>query len=177
MQGEVIKAIQYRSLDEAKEILEKATGRTELLEVLDDAGEEPEGLLSVIPEDRVGEEVFIRLVNAEKGVLVEVERVPYSGYGPPAAEGDYMGYVSEQSAYVMKGCRLPVEIEDCPEGARDFHHLDAMVLDGQHPINREDLADRLDLPANWDFDTLFEMILDDRISAEEIDRAIHRGIQ
>jgi len=81
---EVLKAIQYKNLDEAQRILaESIDGATP---IFDDAGEEPQGLLSIIPQDRLPENEFIRLLDANKGVLVEVEKISYSGYGPPAEE-------------------------------------------------------------------------------------------
>jgi len=54
------------------------------------------------------------LFDQKSGTSVKVERIPYSGYGPPAEEPDYMGFISEKIAYVTQGCRLPIEIKDCP---------------------------------------------------------------
>jgi hypothetical protein len=173
--ADLIKAIRYRNLDEARQAWKTAAGSS-ATDIFDDAGEEPQGLLSVIPEDRVEEEGFVRLFDAKKGVLVEVERIPYSGYGPPADEEDYMGFISEQTAYVLKGRRLAIEIENCPNGARDFHHLDALILDNVHPIDRDHLARKLDLPEHWDFDLLFDMLSKGRFTAQELDSWIHQGI-
>ncbi len=173
----LLKAVRYRNLDEARKVLREALGGDPSRDPFDDGGEEPEGLLSVIPEDRLDEEEFIRLFGVQKGVLVEVEKIPWSGFGPPAEEDDYMGFATENVAYVLRGCRLPIEISDCPLGARDIHHLDFMVLDGQHPVDREDLARRLGLSPEWDFEELLERIADGELTAEEIDRAIHLGIQ
>ncbi len=170
---EVLKAIQYKNLDEAQRILaESIDGATP---IFDDAGEEPQGLLSVIPQDRLPENEFLRLLDAKTGVLVEVEKISYSGYGPPAEEHDYMGFVSEKVAYVLKGFCLPVEIENCPQGAIDIHHLEAMVMDRAHPLNRAHLAKDLQLPSEWDFDSLFGLIAQGQCTAEEIDRLIHEG--
>ncbi len=168
---EVLKAIQYKNLDEARRILEEILD--DASQVLDDAGDEPQGLLSVVPLDRLLEEQFHRLLERKKGVLVEVEKITYTGYGPPAEEQDYMGFVNENVAYVLKGCHLPVEIENCPQGAKDIHHLEAMVMDRQHPINRAHMAKKLELPSGWDFDVLFEWIAQGRCTGEEIDRIIH----
>ncbi len=170
---EVLKAIQYKNLDEAQRILDKSMD--EATQIFDDAGEEPQGLLSVIPQDRLSESAFSRLLDAKKGTLVEVEKISYSGYGPPAEEHDYMGFVSENVAYVLKGFCLPIEIESCPQGARDIHHLEAMVLDGEHPLNRTHLAKILKLPSEWDFDTLFDLITQGQCTAEEIDGHLHEG--
>lgn len=176
METTTLKAIRYRNVDEAREVLKKAMPGESFQEIFDDDGEEPQGLLSVICEDQLPEEVFCRLFDMGTGTLVEVERIPYEGFGPPAEEEDYMGFLSRKTAYVLGGCRLPVEIESCSFGARDIHHLGAMVLDGEHPVDRDDLATRLDLPDDWDFDDLFDLILIRRISAQEIDEIIHRGI-
>ncbi len=169
---QILKAIRYRNLDEARKILgDVGIGEAE---ILDDGGMEPAGLLSVVSEDRLGEEEFLRLVGAGVGTLVEVEKISYSGYGPPAEEADYMGFVSEETAYVLAGRRLPVEIENCPAGARDLHHLEAMVLDRLHPLDREALAGQLGLSKAWDFEELFELIASGETTAGEIDRLIHR---
>lgn len=170
---EVLKAIQYKNLDEAQRILAESMDGT--IQILDDAGEEPQGLLSIIPQDRLPENEFYRLLDAKKGILVEVEKISYSGYGPPAEENDYMGFVSENVAYVLKGFCLPVEIRNCPQGARDIHHLEAMVMDREHPLDRAHLATNLQLPSEWDFDSLFDLIAQGQCTAEEIDRLIHEG--
>lgn len=171
-----LKAIQFKSLDEAAQVLE-AAGRSDLAQSLfDDAGEEPQGLLSVIPSDLVGEELFYRLFDQKKGTLVEVERISYGGFGPPAEAADYMGFVSSRCAYVLRGRHLPVEIADCPWGAADVHHLEALVLDGQHPLDRADLARRLDIDPDWHFEDLFQLILMGERTAQEIDRLIHLGV-
>ncbi len=170
---EVLKAIQYKNLDEAQRILAESMDGT--IQIFDDAGEEPQGLLSIIPQDRLPENEFFRLLDAKKGVLVEVEKISYSGYGPPAEEHDYMGFVSENVAYILKGFCLPVEIENCPQGARDIHHLEAMVMDREHPLNRAHLTNTLQLPSEWDFDSLFALIAQGQCTAEEIARLIHEG--
>ncbi|RPJ80553.1 MAG: hypothetical protein EHM18_18330 [Acidobacteria bacterium] len=131
----------------------------------------------MIPEDRVDEGVFYRLFNQKKGISVRVEKIPYSGYGPPAEESSYMGFASENIAYVLEGCRFPIEISNCPNGATDIHHLEAMVMDHEHPLNHEDLAERLGLAKDWDFEDLFELITARDVTAEEVDRLIHQGIQ
>lgn len=174
--GEVLKAIRYRNLNEAKSALREVLPEA-AVRILEDDGAEPQGLLSVIPADRLQDEEFHRLFDLKKGVLVEVEKVDYSGYGPPAEEDLYMGFAAEGSAYVLAGCALPISIENCPFLARDIHQLDALVLDRKHPINREDLADKLELPPDWTFDDLFALIVEGRFTAQEIDRLIHRGIQ
>ncbi len=171
-----IRAIKFRNLDEARAVLREFLGNSEL-DPFDDGGAEPEGLLAVIPEDRIDEEMFYRLFGQKKGVAVRVEKIPYSGYGPPAEESSYMGFLTENVAYVLEGCRLPIEISNCPNGAKDIHHLEAMVMDHEHPLNREDLAERLELPKEWDFEDLFELIAARAITAQEVDRLIHQGIQ
>ncbi len=173
----MIKAIRYRNLDEARKVLRDATGGEPAPDPFDDDGSEPDGLLSVLPEDLVEEELFYRLFGAGKGTVVDVVRKRYSGFGPPAEADDYMGFPSRQVCYVLAGAELDVEIEGCPQGAEDIHHLEALVLDRKHPLNREDLARRLELPENWSFDHLFELILQGRISGTEIDRLMHRGVQ
>jgi len=170
---ELLKAIQYKTLDEAQRVLEEILDDPS--HVFDDAGEEPQGLLSIVPLDRVLEKQFYRLLERKKGILIEVEKIPYSGYGPPAEEQDYMGFVNENVAYVLKGCHLPIEIENCPQGARDIHHLEAMIMDRQHPLQRAHLAKKLELPSGWDFDFLFEQIAQGRCTGEAIDRIIHEG--
>jgi hypothetical protein len=172
--SETLAAIQYRSLDEAEQALKEAVGHVPQ-GLFDDDGAEPQGLLSVIPEDRLDEETFYKLFSLKRGVRVQVERIKYSGFGPPAEESAYMGFVGEQVAYVMKGCRLPVEIKNCPNGAVDIHHLEALVLDQLHPLNRADLAERLALPTDWDFEDLFELVVEGRRTAQEIDQLIHRA--
>jgi len=173
----LIKAIQYRNLDEARLVLKDVHNHSLEHEIFDDDGEEPQGLLSVIPEDLLSEEGFLKLFESGKGTLVEVERIEYAGFGPPADEENYMGFGSRECAYVVKGCHYPIEIADCPHKARDIHHLEALVLDAVHPLNTADLARRLELPGTWDFDVLFDLIADGQITAEEIDRLIHLGIQ
>lgn len=168
----VIKAIKYRNLDEARSVLKET-----IVNPFDDGGTEPQGLLAIIPEDRLPEERFYRLFDEKRGILVEVEKIFYSGYGPPAEEEHYMGFVAENVAYVLKGCRLPVQIDHCPQGAHDLYHLEALVVDGQHSLNREDLRRRLQLTLDWDFEEIFELILEGRHTAQEIDRLIHQGIQ
>ena len=169
-------AVKFKNLDEARRVLKDVSGDSNV-DVFDDAGEEPQGLLAVIPEDRVDREVFYRLFGQKAGTAVKVERIDYSGYGPPAEEPDYMGFVSEKIAYVLEGSRLPIEIENCPAGAVDIHHLEALVLDRLHPLNREDLARRLDLPSEWAFEDLFELLVERQITAQELDQLIHKGIQ
>ena len=170
----VIKAIRYRNLDEARRLLKEAACP---IDPFDDGGSEPQGLLAVTPEDRLPEENFFRLFGAKKGILVEVEKIFYSGYGPPAEEEDYMGFVTEKVAYVLKGCRLPVEIDNCPQGAHDLYHLEALVMDQKHPLNRQDLQKRLQLKPDWDFQEILELIVEGKYTAREIDRLIHQGIQ
>lgn len=175
--GEVIKAIRYHNLDVARRILREVGRDQSDAHILDDGGTEPQGLLAVVPEDRLPEEVFSRLFNAKKGILVEVEKIFYSGYGPPSEEDDYMGFATENVAYVLKGCRFAVEIETCPQGARDIHHLEALVMDHQHPLNHQDLGNKLRLGSNWDFEELFRLIARGKYTAQEIDQLIHQGIQ
>lgn len=176
LMARVLKAVRYRNLDEARNVLKEVAQRHPL-NIFDDGGEEPQGLLAVVPEDRVPEEVFYHLFDSKKGVLVEVEKISYSGYGPPADESHYMGFVTENTAYVLAGRRLPIEIENCSQGAQDIHHLEALILDHQHPLNRDDLRKRLKLNADWDFEDLFELIAQGSYTAQEIDRLIHQGIQ
>ena len=171
----LIKAIRYKNIDEAEEAL--STVMEGAFRLFDDDGEDPQGLLTVVPDDEIEEKLFYRLVDARNGILLEVEKIAYSGYGPPAEEEDYMGFISRKIAYVLKGCCLPIEIEKCPQGAQDIHHLEAMILDREHPLDPEQLAKRLELPSNWDFDYLFELILQGNSTAEEIDQLIHRDIQ
>ncbi len=175
--GVILKAIIYRNLDEARETVAQVVGRSAAAAVFDDAGEEPQGLLSAVPEDRLSEEHFYKLFGIGKGTLVEVERISYSGYGPPAVESDYMGFVADICAYVLKGRLLPIAIENCPLGATDIHHLEAMVLDGTHPLNRSHLAAELSLPEDWEFDFLFDLISEGHQTAEDIDQLIHKGLE
>lgn len=172
---EILQAIKYRNLKEAREVLAEIAGENETEDIFDDNGEAPQGLLTVIPEDRLSEEKFYRLFGIKKGIMVTVERIPYSGFGPPAEEDGYMGFISEECAYVLEGERLPIEIFSCPLGARDIHHLEAMVRDNEHPLNREHLGKKLELPPDWDFEDLFELITEGRHTGEELDRLIHTG--
>jgi len=171
-----IPAIKFRNLDEARAVLRDVSGNSEF-NPFDDGGAEPEGLLAVIPEDRIDEELFYELFNQKKGISVRVEKIRYSGFGPPAEESSYMGFVTENVAYVLEGCRLPIEISNCPNGAQDIHHLEALVMDHQHPLNREDLAEKLGLGDDWNFEDLFELIAARDRTAQDIDRLIHQGIQ
>ncbi|MCH8819752.1 MAG: hypothetical protein IIB03_05460 [Acidobacteria bacterium] len=171
----LIKAIRYKNIDQAENALSEIMDGVSRL--LDDDGEKPQGLLTVVPKDEIGEELFYRLVDVRKGILLEVEQISYSGYGPPAEEDHYMGFISRNIAYVLQGCRLPIEIRKCPQGAQDIHHLEAMIMDNKHPIDSKQLARRLELPSDWDFEHLFELILQGHSTAEEIDRLIHRDIQ
>lgn len=172
-----VKAIQFRNIDEAKQVFRQVMSSTKIEMVFDDGEDEPQGLLSIIPEDRVTEEEFYALFDQNKGVLIEVEKIVYSGFGPPADPQDYMGFAREHCAYVVKGQRYPVEIYNCPQNAMDIHHLEALILDQQHPLNREHLREKLDLEDEWTFDDLFELIASGLITGEEIDRLIHQGIQ
>lgn len=173
----LLKAVRYRSIDEAKEVLRDLMIPARIESIFDDGEDEPQGLLSVIPEDRVSEEEFHALFERKKGVLIEVEKIIYSGFGPPADPHDYMGFVTEHCAYVIKGQRYCIEIFNCPQNAMDIHHLEALILDHQHPLNREYLREKLDLGKDWSFDDLFELIASGATSGEEIDRLIHQGIQ
>jgi hypothetical protein len=173
----LFKGIRYRSLDEARKVMADGLDSPPEQDIFDDDGEEPQGLLSIIPEDLLPEEDFLRLFGTKKGTLIEVEKIEYSGFGPPADEEYYMGFVSKECAYVVKGCHYPIEISDCPYQARDIHHLEAMVMDALHPLNSEDLAERLQLSLDWDFDQLFDLIAAGEITADEIDKLIHLGIQ
>ncbi len=171
--SETLKALKYRNIDAALLALKEAG--IEKGKIFDDDGAEPTGLLSVIPEERLDEEDFYRLFGIANGTLVQVEKIPYLGYGPPALEEHYMGFVGEGICYVLEGNRLSVEIVDCPLGAQDIHHLEAMVLDGQHPLDRAHLARKLGLKANWDFEDLFDLIADGQTTAQQIDRATHQS--
>lgn len=172
---EVLKAIRYKNLEEARQALQEIDFSDK--DIFNDHGSEPQGLLSAVPEDCLPEEEFYRLFDLKRGTLVEVEKIRYSGYGPPAEEPDYMGFISRKTAYVLKGCRAPVEIENCPQGAQDIHHLEALILNGRHPIDRQQVAGKLQLGEEWDFDDIFQLILAGEYTGEEIDRLIHRGIQ
>lgn len=172
---EILKAIRYRNLEEGRRVLRQALPDFSG-DIFDDGGAEPQGLLAVIPQDRLPEELFYRLFDIRKGTFVEVEKIPYAGYGPPAHEDDYMGFIAENRAYVLKGCRYAIEIENCPYGARDIHHLEALVHDNLHPINPEHLARKLDLPADWDFCDLLLLIAEGRYTGDEIDRLTHQSI-
>jgi hypothetical protein len=175
--ADLISAVRFRNLDEARQLLREMAPNSTAPDIFDDNGQEPQGLLAVIPQDRLNEEIFYRLFDQKSGVVVQVEKIAYSGYGPPAEETEYMGFTSEQVAYVVEGSRLPIEIQGCANGAVDIHHLEALVLDQLHPLNREDLARRLELNEDWEFEDLFELILERQITAQEIDRLIHQGIQ
>lgn len=170
---EFLQAVRYQNLREARKALAEASGDVEIGNIFDDGGEDPQGLLSVIPQDRIPEVVFYRLFGIKKGSMVTVERIPYSGFGPPAEEVDYMGFISEECAYVLEGEHFPIEISNCPLGARDIHHLEAMVREHQHPLDRSHLEKKLNLPQDWDFEELFELIAEGRLTGEEVDRLIH----
>ncbi len=173
----ILKAIRYRNLEEARRALSTVAPKDVVDQALEDGSSEPHGLLAIVAEDRLPEEFFYRLFGAKVGVLVEVERVDYSGYGPPAEEDDYIGFASQSTAYVMKGCRIPIEIPNCPDGARDLHHLESLVLEKRHALNREDLAERLGLDVEWEFEDLFDLVASGQTTGEEIDRLVHQGIQ
>ncbi len=166
------RAIRFANLDEARQVLRKHC-RYDGPDIFDDSGEEPQGLLAVVSSDRVPERIFYRLFDAGKGSVVDIQVIDYSGHGPPAAEQDYMGFVSEEKAYVLEGRRFAIEIPACPLGARDIYHLEAMVLDGDHPMNRELLEDRLQLGTGWDFDDLYELIATGRLTGQRVDQLLH----
>lgn len=170
-----LKAVKFKNLDEALDVLRKS-GLKEPGSLFDDGGEEPQGLLSIVSEDQVPEDVFLHLFDQGKGTLVEVEKRHYEGYGPPAEEQDYIGYVTKKTAYVVKGCGADTDITGCPDGAKDIHHLEAMILAGQHPVDRDQVARALGLQEDWDFDDLIDLVFAREFSAEEIDRLIHKGI-
>ena len=54
--------------------------------------------------------------------------------------------------------------------------LEAMIMDKEHALEPKQLAKRMNLPPNWDFDFLFELILHGQSTADEIDQFIHRDI-
>ncbi len=168
----IVQGIRYRNLDQAREVL-RTTGVILEMNPFDDAGKEPEGLLSVITEDLIGEEAFYRLFDAGEGTVVRLVRKPYSGFGPPAQEPDYMGFVSRGVCYVLEGSELAIEVEDCPLGAQDLHHLESMVMEGAHPLDRDHLAVQLGLSPQWTFDDLFDWIAAGEITATQIDQLIH----
>ncbi len=172
----IVNAIRYRNLDEARDALRTVRGGPPPRDPFDDDGAEPEGLLSVITEDLVGGEIFYKLLDAQRGTLLEVVRKPYSGFGPPAEEENYMGFPAREVCYVMLGTELAIEIEECPNGARDIHHLEALVMDGLHPLDRQDLAGRLELPVDWSFEDLFDQIASGSTTADQIDTLIHRAV-
>jgi len=173
---ELLQAVRYKNIKEAREVMSEILDNPTLKDIFDDDGESPQGLLTVVPEDRLPEELFFRLFGQKKGTMVNVEKIPYSGFGPPAEEEDYMGFISEECAYVLEGEHLPVEIYSCPLGARDIHHLESMVRENQHPLDRKHLEKKLDLPSDWDFEDLFELIVEGKHTGEEIDKLIHAGI-
>ena len=76
--SETLKAIKYENLDHALRAL------SEVMElpapIFDDAGEEPQGLLAVVPSDRLPEETFYQLFDIKKGILVEVENQVCDNY-------------------------------------------------------------------------------------------------
>jgi hypothetical protein len=174
--SQILKAIRYRNLDEARKALQDA-GVQLSDDPFTDGNKEPDGLLSVVPEDLIPEEAFYQLFSLKKGVLVRVEKIDYSGFGPPAEEDEYMGFSSRGFVYVLEGCRLAIEIEDCPHGARDIHQLEAQVMDHEHPLNRTYVAEKLGLPLSWSFEDLFALIGEGSRTATEIDQIIHRGNQ
>lgn len=172
---ESIRAIRYKNLNAAKRALSLIGAESIAEAMFDDGGAEPQGLLSVIPEDLLGDyELFYRLFDLKEGILVETERIAYSGFGPPADEDDYMGFISRNYAYVLKGKDFAIGISRCPLGARDIHHLEAMVLDGTHPFDSHALAERLGLAGAPEFEDLFKLIGEGTFTAEEIDRILHK---
>ncbi len=64
-----IKAIRYKNIDEAEEALSTVMDGASRL--FDDDGEDPQGLLTVVPDDEIGEKFFYRLVDARKGILLD----------------------------------------------------------------------------------------------------------
>lgn len=166
-------AIRYRNLDQASAVLQQQLGK-HTDEILTDEDGEPDGLLSVVVEDQLSPELFHRLLDSDKGVLVKVERRNYSGYGPPAESEHYMAYASRQVCYVLAGCAWSIEIENCPLRAIDLHHLEAMVMSGQHPLDREVIQRHFELAENWDFEELLELVADGTTTAQAIDELLHR---
>ena len=172
-----LRAIQYRNLKEAREVLSTIAAENILEDPFDDRGQEPQGLLSIIVQGWVPDETFYQLFHTGKGVTVEVEKISYSGFGPPAYEEHYMGFIGSEIAYVLSGCRLPIEIENCSYGARDIHHLEALILDHNHPLSKDHLATKLDLAETWDFEDLFYLIAEGQVTGNKIDQLIHLAIQ
>lgn len=164
--------MRFVNLDEARQVLTNHCGY-DGPDIFDDTGKEPQGLLAVVTADRVPELTFYRLFDAGKGSVVDIQIIAYSGHGPPAEEQDYMGFVSEEKAYVLEGRHLPIEIPSCPLGARDIYHLEAMSLDGEHPVDRELLEKRLKLAPGWDFEDLFDLIATGQLTGRRVDELLH----
>ena len=84
-----------------------------------------------------------------------------------------MGFVSEEKAYVLEGPHLSIETPRCPLGARDIYHLEAMFLDGEHPMDRELLEKQLKLAPDWDFEDLFDLISRGQLTGRRVDELLH----
>ena len=56
-----MKAIRYKNIDEARRILRELLNDDDA-ELFSDYGHEPQGLLTVVPEDRLAESDFLRLL-------------------------------------------------------------------------------------------------------------------
>ena len=164
--------MRFASLDEARQVLTNHCGYKGP-DIFDDSGEEPHGLLAVVSADRVPEQIFFRLFDAGTGSVVNTEIIAYSGHGPPAEEQDYMGYVSEEKAYVLEGRHHSIETPGCPLGGRDIYHLEAMFLDGEHAMDRELLEKQLKLSPDWDFEDLFDLIARGQLTGGRVDELLH----
>ena len=92
-----------------------------------------------------------------------------------------------QTAYCLKHGDVDIEtidaiperfwkIEKCPDGSTDFESLMRMIASGEHDIDIEDFARRLDLPEGWDWGDIEDRIQRGMWTAEFIDATIHRGL-
>jgi hypothetical protein len=85
-----------------------------------------------------------------------------------------MGYTSRQVCYVLEGYAWSIEIENCPLRAIDLHHLEAMVMGGLHPLDREVVSRHFGLAEDWDFEELLELVAEGITTAQAIDKLLHQ---
>ena len=73
---------------------------------------------------------------------------------------------------------MALQITNCyVDGVNDFDSLMHAIANGEHDIDLTDFERRLDLPDSWDWETVLFLIEDGKLTAEQVDDAIHRGLR
>ena len=66
---------------------------------------------------------------------------------------------------------------NCPLGAKDFDSLLQMIADGEHDINVPAVAKKLSLEGDFSWDEISFLIQNNEITADEVDKIIHRTLR